>query len=125
MTALHEPGEAWHIGWDWHADMWYVEPPFDAELPDGEPMKWFNHRNEAFEFVDEQIREQPVMASVVDEIPPNPVEATVIRHEDNPHLPRYVPKIERMPEPAPEPVRVLSEAAADRVADYASKVGLG
>jgi hypothetical protein len=128
MSQIHEPGDAWHIGWDWHAGMWFVEPPFSVDLD--EPMLWFNERHEAFEKVDEFIREQPVRASVVDEIPAPPVDLTVIRHEDNPFIPRYVPKVLRDGEPErviSEPKRVVANnaAAQDRVSDYASRVGLG
>jgi hypothetical protein len=106
--------------------MWYVEPPDEVELD--EPIMWFNERHQAFEFVDDQIREQPVRASVVDEIPQRQfttADLTVLRHEDNPLLPRYVPKAERQPEQQREPLRVNSDAAGDRVSDYASRVGLG
>lgn len=136
MTQLHEPGEAWHIGWDWHADMWYVEPPFDVEFEDGEPMKWFHDRAEAFEEVDRFIREQPVQASIVDEIEQK-FEPTVLRHEDNPLLqgdnkiPPALAKAQaaqRHSKPAEpvEPRRVYAnDSARDRVADYADRVGLG
>lgn len=123
MTQIHEPGEVWHVGWDWHADLWFVEPPEDVELDD--PILWFNERHQAFEFIDDWIRTQPVQASVVDEVPEQPFELPVIRHEDNPLLPPYVPKAQRPAEPVREPIRVLNENAADRVADYASRVGLG
>lgn len=128
MSQIHEPGDAWHIGWDWHAGMWFVEPPFDVDLE--EPMLWFNERYEAFEKVDQFIREQPVQGSVIDEIPEAPVDLTVIRHEDNPFIPRYVPKVLRDGEPErvvsePKRVVVTNEAAQERVSDYASKVGLG
>jgi hypothetical protein len=137
MTATHEPGEVWHIGWDWHADMWYVEPPYDVELD--EPMKWFHDRYKAFDFVDEWLRSMPVQATLAEDVErlarnPETVaaiqrgeqhiqDAVVVRHEDNPYLPKYVPQIERQPE-IQEPVRVLNDKAADRVADYASRVGL-
>lgn len=123
MSQIHEPGEAWHIGWDWHAGMWFVEPPFDVDLD--EPMLWFNERHQAFEKVDQFIREQPLLVDVVSEIQPVREDLTVIRHEDNPLIPAYVPKAERKPEPEPEPIRVASDAAGARVSDYATRVGLG
>lgn len=123
MSQIHEPGEAWHIGWDWHAGMWFVEPPFDVDLE--EPMLWFTERYQAFEKVDQFIREQPLLVDVVSEIQPVREDLTVIRHEDNPLIPAYVPKAER-PEGKPkEPLRVLNDQAAQRVAHYASRVGLG
>ena len=134
MSQVHEPGEVWHVGWDWHAHMWFVEPPFDVELE--EPMIWFNERDEALGFVDQWIREQPVQASVVDEIE-HKYEPTVIRHEDNPLLKpdndippalRKAQEAQRRAKPMEdvEPRRVYaSPAAEDRVAAYAERVGLG
>lgn len=94
MSRLHEVGDVWGIHWDWHAEMWFVEPPFDVELD--EPIKWFNERSEAFEFVDEQIRSQPVKVSVVDQT--DAVLEPVLRYSS--------PKNE------------------ERIAEYARKVGL-
>ena len=135
MTAVHEPGEVWHIGWDWHAHMWFVEPPFDVELDD--PMVWFNDRDKAFGFVDQWIREQPVQASVVDQIEQKFEDLTVVRHEDNPLLGQgKIPpallraqEAQRRQKPSEpvEPKRMVyaNDAAAARVDDYKARVGLG
>lgn len=133
MTKLREPGEVWHIGWDWYAHMWFVEPPFDVELE--EPIKWFHERNQAFEFVDDWIREQPVQASIVDvaeishDIIPLPEETVTV---DIPYVPRS--REEQVLEPPrvlsdPAPVRIptpeeATSAAERRVAEYAQRVGL-
>lgn len=121
MSPIHEPGEAWHIGWEWHADLWFVEPPFDVELD--EPIKWFNVRHEAFEFVEKQIREQPVRVSVVDGIPEQPFDLQRQRiPDDDPQIPHYVPcKIRVDEEPGTVPG---SSRVSDRVDEYASRVGL-
>ena|SRR5690349_10324600 len=128
MSAVHEPGEVWHIGWDWFAHMWFVEPPFDVDLD--EPMKWFTEREDAFDYVDTWIREQPVQASVVDQAEvvqgfvPEPVDDVV------------VPRAERSREATiTEPPRVLSDVhiptaeeaqteQQQRVAAYAQQVGI-
>lgn len=108
MTAVHEPGDVWHIGWDWHADMWYVEPPFDVDLD--EPIKWFNERHQAFDFVDDWIREQPVAVSVVDQA------EAVARFDRNPETKARVQAAESrieqaVPVEVAEPVRVVEGAA--------------
>lgn len=134
MTAVHEPGDVWHIGWDWHADMWYVEPPFDVDLD--EPIKWFNERHQAFDFVDDWIREQPVSVSVVDQVDSpaarldrNPetkarVEAAHARIEEA--VPVYVPEPPRQVS-GPVYVPQIQEARTPqeiRLAEYAARVGL-
>lgn len=133
MTKLREPGEVWHIGWDWYAHMWYVEPPFDVELE--EPIKWFHERSDAFNFVDDWIREQPVQASIVDQAEINH-ELVTVEEEDVDAVPPYVPR--SRDETITEPPRVLSTpvpvhiptpeeattAAERRVAEYAQRVGL-
>ncbi len=120
--------DKWFIGWEWHAGMWYVDPPVGIELDDE---AWFTDRAKAFAFVDEQLQKQPVQNSLVDEVPEQPFELTRIKHEDNPLLPpsngvpRYVPKALRSLPVAPEPNDEVTEKSAARVADYASRVGLG
>lgn len=134
MSQVHEPGEVWHVGWDWHAHMWFVEPPFDVELDD--PMVWFNDRDDAFGFVDQWIREQPVQASVVDQLEQKFEQTGILRHEDNPLLgENQIPpallraqEAQRRQKPSEpvEPKRVYAnDAARDRVSEYADRVGLG
>ena len=135
MTKLREPGEVWHVGWDWFAHMWYVEPPFDVELD--EPIKWFNDRDQAFEFVDDWIREQPVGVSVIDQaevntepVVPIPLEETVT--VDVPYVPRSredqimePPRVVSQPVPVHIPTPEEATTAAERrVAEYAQRVGL-
>lgn len=130
MTQIHEAGEVWHIGWDWYAAMWFVEPPDDVELPDGEPMLWYADRDKAFGFVDTQIREQPVINSPVDEIPSLPFELTKTDVPDNPTLPAYVPRDEREElKPWEDLVRnpvgeQPNEDRAARLEYYSDRVGL-
>lgn len=133
MTKLREPGEVWHVGWDWYAHMWFVEPPFDVELD--EPIKWFNERHDAFDFVDTWIREQPVQASVVEQSEVTQG-ALVIALPDENVTDFRVPRSRE--EQITEPPRVLSQPvpvhiptpeeattnAERRVAEYAQRVGL-
>ena len=128
MTQLHEPGEVWHVGWDWYAHMWFVEPPFDVDLD--EPIKWFNERHTAFEFVDDWIREQPVQASVVEqaEINHDPEavrEFEVINEEPVSEVPVYVPEPKRVLSdvhiPTPEEAQTERER---RLAAYNQRVGI-
>lgn len=131
MTQLREPGEAWHIGWDWHADMWYVEPPFDVELD--EPIKWFSNRDEAFNYVDDWIRKQPVQVSVIDR---SEIAANLIPLTDEGTDLAVLPPRGTTAIVAPEPVREMSapvhipsleEATTrheQRLAEYAQRVGI-
>jgi hypothetical protein len=135
MTKLREPGEVWHIGWDWYAHMWFVEPPFDVDLD--EPIKWFNDRDEAFNFVDDWIREQPVQASIVDQAEINHEVVAVDTSTWDDDGGSIIPPRSRA-EQVIEPPRVLSvpapvhiptpeeatTAAERRVAEYAQRVGL-
>lgn len=126
MTQLREPGEVWHIGWDWHANMWYVEPPFDVDLD--EPIKWFNDRHEAFDFVDTWIREQPVQASVLDQVDEPPPEFETLTPESVEDSPVYVHVPEQVREvSAPVHIPRLEEATSKRearLAEYAARVGI-
>lgn len=128
MTAIHDPGDVWHIGWDWHADLWFVEPPFDVELD--EPIKWFNQRHEAFEFVDDQIRRQPVQVSVFDHVDSsNVVDATPPPEQTVPYVrATEVPEPQRVARPVhPVYVPPIEEARNPkeaRLAQYAATVGL-
>ena len=113
MSQIHEPGEVWHVGWDWYADMWYVEPPFDVELD--EPIKWYSERQEAFDFVDEWFRTQ---APATDLTPP----------------PAGEPEQQVVSNPVAEPVRVVEypmepnqeyeENRVRRLAEYKARVGI-
>jgi hypothetical protein len=130
MSAVHEPGEVWHIGWDWFAHMWYVEPPFDVELD--EPIKWFNERGQAFNFVDDWIRSQPVQASVIDQMDTGPAETIALPDEGTDLAVQYVPPRVEVPEPvrqmvAPVHIPSLEEAQTKqeaRLAEYAQRVGI-
>jgi hypothetical protein len=49
--------DKWYIGWDWFAQMWWVDPPLGC--PD-QDQKWFTDRADAFEYMDEWLRKQDV-----------------------------------------------------------------
>lgn len=134
MTMLHEPGEVWHIGWDWYAHMWFVEPPFDIELD--EPIKWFNDRSDAFDYVDDWIRTQPVQVGVVEQ---SEADSGVVILPDVATWENEGGPIARVPrsrdEQVVEPPRVLSEvhiptpdeaqnAQQRRIAEYNQRVGI-
>ena len=129
MAALHEPGEVWHIGWDWYAHMWFVEPPFDVDLD--EPIKWFTDRHQAFDYVDEWIRTQPVQVSVLDQMdvptpePPQP-EFDVVTPEPVADVPVYTPEpVRELSAPVHIPSLEEAQTAQERrLAEYARRVGI-
>lgn len=107
--------DKWHIGWEWHANMWYVEPP--VSMMDDVDVKWFEDRSEAFQWVDDQIRSQEVI-SPVEGIPTKGPLIVV----DNPILPAYVPaglRQQRVSDPLPEQVDL-----PPHIAQYQRMVGL-
>jgi hypothetical protein len=100
--------EHFHIGWDWHANLWFVEPPvaYD-ELDVG--TRYYVDRDQAFEAVDTMIREQPVQRDpITDELLREEL-AQIVDNADDPLPPR-----EPVRQTAAEPVRRVSTSETNR-----------